>query len=297
MIRERGFTLAELAIAVLILGLLLAGALIPLSTQLEVRGIADTRRTMDQINDALIGFAQANGRLPCPANGALVSGVSTAGLEQYNTTTKQCTTQIGVIPWSTLGVTEVDAWGRRFTYRVAKAFSDDYVTNTTWFTTSYTASTYTTGNQSDTCSPATTPTLSSFAMCAHGEIAVLNRTTDAALSKPTPGVLGSGLAAVFVSHGKNGYGGYQTNGIQISGLTASTDEAANTVSGIVTGSPGGGLNTNTSYLFYSRTPTPSPSGSCSESVAGQIFCEFDDIVYMVPSSTLVGRMISAGRLP
>ena len=72
--RQRGFTLAELAIAFFIIGLLLAGAFMPLSSQVEVRNIADTKRTMDQIREAIIGYAQANGRLPCPARGATATG-------------------------------------------------------------------------------------------------------------------------------------------------------------------------------------------------------------------------------
>jgi len=48
-----------------IIALLIAGALIPLSTQMDVRNVADSRRSMESIREAIIGFAQANGRLPC----------------------------------------------------------------------------------------------------------------------------------------------------------------------------------------------------------------------------------------
>ena len=81
MIRSKGFTLVELSVAFIIIVLLLAGAMIPLSTQIELRGVADTQRSMDQIREAIIGFAQANGRLPCPADGSLASGAANAGME------------------------------------------------------------------------------------------------------------------------------------------------------------------------------------------------------------------------
>src|SRR6266705_3650005 len=78
---SRGFTLAELAVAVAIIGLLLAGALIPFSTQIDVRNVADTQRAMESIREAVIGFAQANGRLPCPADGNIAAGTAGAGTE------------------------------------------------------------------------------------------------------------------------------------------------------------------------------------------------------------------------
>jgi prepilin-type N-terminal cleavage/methylation domain-containing protein len=40
--RSTGFTLPELAIALVIIALLLAGAIIPLGTQIDVRNNADT---------------------------------------------------------------------------------------------------------------------------------------------------------------------------------------------------------------------------------------------------------------
>jgi len=59
MSRSKGFSLVELAVALAIIALLIAGALIPLSTQMDVRNVADTRRSMESIRDAIIGFAQA----------------------------------------------------------------------------------------------------------------------------------------------------------------------------------------------------------------------------------------------
>lgn len=288
-----------------IVGLLLAGALIPLTTQMEIRSIAETRRVMDQINEAIVGFAQANGRLPCPANPTLATGTSNAGVELY--TAPSCTALMGVIPWATLGVPETDAWGRRFTYRVASVFSDAIASST--FNTDTSLPTYLAPAPSpngvqtsslDCTGPAPTPTQSSFALCSLGEIAVLDRSINAALVHSTS-VLGSGLPAVFVSHGKNGHGGYQTDGVQIAGLTASTDQAANAAGG-TWGCPSGTCASGTyfyNYLFYSRaqTPTPDIPPGCSENATGLPFCEFDDIVYMISAPTLVSRMVSAGRLP
>src|SRR5438552_1178196 len=92
MIRNKGFSLVELAVALAIIALLLAGALIPLSTQIDVRSGADTQRSMESIRDAIIGFAQANGRLPCPADGTIAAGGTNAGKEL-------CPNTSGAIPW------------------------------------------------------------------------------------------------------------------------------------------------------------------------------------------------------
>src|SRR5258708_36526884 len=107
MIRTEGFSLVELAVALAIIALLLAGALIPLSTQIDVRNTADTQRNMEPIKEAIFGFAQANGRLPCPAHGATPSGTVdtttcpgpiSAGAEQFNTGPDGCYTAIGEVP-------------------------------------------------------------------------------------------------------------------------------------------------------------------------------------------------------
>ena len=321
--RCKGFTLPELAIAFVIIALLLAGALVPLSTQLEVRNVADTRRIMDQVRDAIIGFAQANGRLPCPARGQTASGsldtvtwglAIAAGAEQYDVMNKRCYTVLGVVPWSTLGVPETDAWGRRFTYRVSPAFADDPQSATlkTWSSTQslagppalpppQTVTNITSPqNQNPACDPsASPPTQSSFALCSLGDIAVFTR--NESKSPLTPTAIGAGLPAVFISHGRNGYGAWQPSGTRVLGANdtdgdgvpdQNADEAAN-VTGTSTLTPTGGY---LSYAFYSRNPTPF-AGTCSDTTAAGPYCEFDDIIVMIPPSTLMARMISAGRLP
>lgn len=62
-----GFTLLELLLAMLVLGLLLAGAAMPLAAQVQLRRMDEARRQLEEARDALLGFAVAHGRLPCPA--------------------------------------------------------------------------------------------------------------------------------------------------------------------------------------------------------------------------------------
>lgn len=302
--RQTGFSLAELAVAFVIIGFLLAGALMPISTQLVVRNIADTRRSMELIREAIIGYAQANanGRLPCPANGSLAMGAAGAGSEQWDSVNSRCITSRGVVPWGTLGVPETDAWGRRFSYRVANAYSDA-IGNAT-YESSITvipanANLVSPKNQNPSCVlPTPAPTLSSFALCSLGDIAVFTRNDTTHLVSP----IGSDIPAIIISHGKNGYGAFQTNGTRAAAPSdlngdgvpdQNADEAAN-ASGITTIATDAN---HTYYAYYNRSPTTATS-PCSDSLSGTLpFCEFDDIVVIISPTTLVTRMISAGRLP
>jgi prepilin-type N-terminal cleavage/methylation domain-containing protein len=258
--QNRGFTLAEVAVVLVIVALLLAGVIIPLSAQIELRNTSETQRTMEQIKESLIGFALANGRLPCPADGTIAAGAAGAG-------TEQCANSFGVVPWAALGVPETDAWGRRFSYWVSPIFVDAVGT------------TFNTAGQSPACTPTPTPVQASFALCSMGNMTVNTRSdgTHAVVA------LGPALPVVIVSHGKNGYGAYNTAGTLLPAPAAGTDEAANA------------NHSAAASVFYSRTPTPGASG-CNDAGAGS-FCEFDDIVAMISMPILASRMVGAGKLP
>ena len=74
-ISQGGFTLVELAIVLIIVTLLTSGLMMSLMAQQEMMASAETQRRLNEARDALLGFAAANGRLPCPAAPA------TTGLE------------------------------------------------------------------------------------------------------------------------------------------------------------------------------------------------------------------------
>ena len=254
--QSKGFTLVEVAVALGIIALLLAGALIPLSTQFDVRNVADTQRAMESIREAITGFAQANGRLPCPADGTIAAGGTNPGKELCPNGNG-----FGVVPWATLGVPETDGWGRRFSYRVSPIFAD--AMGTTFGCTP---------------APVPAPTQSSFALCSLGTLTVNTRNE----STHAFNAIGLMLPAVIISHGKNGFGAYTPGGVTLA-APAGTDEIANA------------NHASAATTFFSRIPTPSRS-PCSDA-AGPSFCEFDDIVVMISSNTLIARMVAAGRLP
>jgi prepilin-type N-terminal cleavage/methylation domain-containing protein len=119
-----GFTLAEMAIVLVIVGLLIGGLLVPLTTQIEQRRVGETQKALDEIKEALIGFAVANGRLPRPATAFNNGAENPAACA----TEAACT---GFIPWSTLGITKLDAWNKIIRYSVTPAFANAAFTLTT----------------------------------------------------------------------------------------------------------------------------------------------------------------------
>src|SRR5512134_2344517 len=64
--RERGFTLIELAVVIGVVALLLGSILVPLGTQVTQRNISTTRTSLSAIEEAIMGYALTQGRLPCP---------------------------------------------------------------------------------------------------------------------------------------------------------------------------------------------------------------------------------------
>ena len=65
---KRAFTLVELMVVMLIVAVLASGLAMPVAAQLQMRRQETTRRLLDDAREALLGFAAANGRLPCPAS-------------------------------------------------------------------------------------------------------------------------------------------------------------------------------------------------------------------------------------
>ena len=102
--QQRGFTLVELAISMVILGLVLTGFALALSQQVQQRQLTDTRTALQQANDAIVAFVVANGRLPCPAV------VGSNGQESM-TGIGVCTAPAGFLPAVSLGLPNLDGNG------------------------------------------------------------------------------------------------------------------------------------------------------------------------------------------
>lgn len=119
---SRGFSLVEMAVVLVIFGLLLGSLLLPLSAQIDQRNYVETENELDSYQESLLGYAASHSAtdghpyLPCP-------DTDNDGFE--NRTGSACTSISGNVPWATLGLKQQDSWNNTYQYRVAAAFSDN----------------------------------------------------------------------------------------------------------------------------------------------------------------------------
>ena len=108
--REAGFTLIEVLVVIVILTLLASGIAVPLAAQLQMRRAAETHRVLGEAREALLGFAAAHGRLPCPATEASGGEESfAAGGDAMN---GDCSNFYdGLLPGAALGLAPLDERG------------------------------------------------------------------------------------------------------------------------------------------------------------------------------------------
>lgn len=256
-LRFRGFSLIEMAIVLFIVALLLGGLLPTVSSQIEQQRTNETRKQLNEIQQALLGYAIINGRLPCPASD------TNFGIESFDTgaggsaSNGLCSNFYnGFVPAATLGFTTiadnqgrkgfaVDSWGNRVRYAVTQSNSKAFTK-----TNGMSASFSTLAPDLLVCSTATG----------------ITGTPPSCASGPPSTSLTSGVPVVIYSTGKNG--GYGGTGI---------DEAANP-------NPN---STNNDRLFINHTPTPNSATNG----------EFDDIVVWLSPNILINRMVTAGKLP
>ncbi|MDO8990606.1 MAG: type II secretion system protein [Sideroxyarcus sp.] len=110
--RAAGFTLVEIAIVLLIVTLLMTGLVPSISSQIEQGRRNEAGKYMNEVRDALVGYALANKFLPCPDtdNDGYANACATPA--------------IGKLPYKDLGVTAKDAHGATLEYGVTNAFAD-----------------------------------------------------------------------------------------------------------------------------------------------------------------------------
>jgi type II secretory pathway pseudopilin PulG len=107
---EGAFSLLEAMIALTVLAVAAAALAIPLAAQLQLRRLDEARRQLDEARDAVLGFAAANGRLPCPAT--LASRGEEAFTAGADAATGRCADfHSGYLPGAALGLAPLDEAG------------------------------------------------------------------------------------------------------------------------------------------------------------------------------------------
>lgn len=180
-----GFTLVEMAVVLVIMGLIIGATVSFTAAQMDNAKMSATKTKQEAIRLALQSFVQRNGRLPCPAPAASTTGAEAttpgtcAGSTVINGVTAAERNRRGIVPWAALGLTESainDGYGRRFTYQVTQSATGTSFLNVNLIT---------------------------------GTISVYGDTPVAATNQ-----INSGNRAVYmlVSYGKNGLGAYLSGG-------------------------------------------------------------------------------------
>lgn len=264
----RGFTLTELAIALVIIAFLLGGVVVTLQSQIEARNQAETRRTLDLALEAVVGFAIQHGRLPCPATAGSLGreDIITVGMpggisfEEWG----NCAVADGFLPAADLGITPVDgqgfaidAWGsnvgglNRIRYAVSRA-QVAVNGNVVWAFTG-----------KDALRRTGFTTQPNIWVCAVAPVAAGATNCDA-------GVVAIRAPAVVYSLGPNGSTAAAQTQAAFEASGASADEREN-------------YNTN-ALIFVARPPTPAGAN------------EFDDIVSFLSLNVLYNRLVAASPL-
>lgn len=188
----KGFSLIEVTIILFILGLMIAGTIAPLALSIEQSRKNETEKQIENIEDAILGFVLTNQRLPCPdcptgSGVGACAGNEDDGLEDISA--GQCTlgdeTVItGNIPWTTLGVTGTDSWGRLIQYSVDEAYADNDAD---------------TSNQITSCTTFTTT--NSFSLCSEASISINDSGGTGVSCTGTGNTVAENIPYVVFSHG------------------------------------------------------------------------------------------------
>ena len=262
-----GFSLLEVAIVLVIVTILLTAVSVPIASQVQARRMEETRRMLEEAKEALLGFAMANGRFPCPAFANATT--NSAGRESFCTAatggcagSENLTPQAhgncsnfydGFLPASTLGLSPLDDQG----------FLQD-----SWATRSnrirYVVFTGTVG-------PGTNPFTSTSAM----QAATITNLGDPAQTYLYVCASGTGVAA--------------TN----CGGTANelTTKAPILLMSLGANAPTGGTGTDESknvdnnIVFVSHAPVTGGANT------------FDHITTWIPATIIIKKMLDAGKLP
>ncbi len=257
----RGFTLTELSVVLVIIALLVGMSIGATQPILQQARINVTTKKMAAIEQALLKFSAANGRIPCPADLTLTQGSANYGQEagysvggvgtgecQHNltpaanfATATTGGTAEGGVPTATLNLPNdfmYDGWGHKFRYVVDPTYTLS-TQHSAWPIPSYISCT----------SSSTGITINDESGAARTQKAIY----------------------AIISHGANGHGAYTASGTTFNAGSLATDEQANCHCD-ATGAHTGGATTLSSATYVQKDPQYQ-SGQASKPLY-----YFDDIV-------------------
>jgi len=116
-----GFTLIELAIVIVIVGIIISIMATVLPSLIQSAKIKKTQAILEKMDYSLEGYIVANGRCPCPDTDG--DGIENRIPGASPPTDDTCSSYVGDIPFVTLGLSSGnDVWGNRLKYGVYEDF-------------------------------------------------------------------------------------------------------------------------------------------------------------------------------
>lgn len=113
-----GFSLLEMAFAMVVLSLMLGWLVAPFRVQHALHQYQQTELRLQTAQQALLGHALIHHYLPCPDTDQPPDGWENVSGNQ------RCVSEEGVLPWAQLEVVATDAWGRFFRYHADSTYTD-----------------------------------------------------------------------------------------------------------------------------------------------------------------------------
>lgn len=270
--KQHGFTLIELAIVLVIVGMLVGSFIGSISSRIETTQRDNTKKQLEDIRMALLGFASAEGRLPCPAFASVTAGEEG---EEQPVGGGVCSSQHGFVPGKTLGISGaynqdnllIDSWNNPLRYSVTGANSNAF-----------------------TKVPAPDGVKGIWNNALHAEYPLTpdliicdGDSTSGADCSGGPDKLIDTAPFVILSLGRDG-SDFVTN------TAPNSDQGENAAEATVAANVAG---ENLAYTVGANRVFVSKSYSSADSTAGQ----FDDLIIWVSPYVFYSRMIEAGQLP
>lgn len=127
---QQGFTLIEVAVVLVIVGILLGSFIGTLTSRINITKKSNAVEELEEIKQSMMAYAFVNGYLPCPdcsvVTASCVAALVGNGVADPDVGNNRCMMdeESGNVPWVTLGLGRGDPWNNHYRYSVQAEYSN-----------------------------------------------------------------------------------------------------------------------------------------------------------------------------